>query len=207
MWLGFELCSPNFHHIKGRPMCTVGACGECARVLCACDFRAVRSMAFCTFGWCRSCHVSQCPPNVDLAPPPVIGPPRDDAPHGFACACCVFALRAHERAKITENWIFSKFSKFDWETNLTILVNFPSDVSCVCASFLGIYRPKGRDLANLIITLFLRDIWPIQIFLQSASSSDCQSFYTGAWGGRPIENQTYTGRGQNSVFSQVDYCD
>ena len=138
--------------------------------------------------------------------PPVIGPPRDDAPHGFARACCVCALRAQERAKITENWIFSKFSKFDREINLTILVNFPSDYSCVCTSVLGIYRPKGGDLANPIITLFLRDFWPIQIFLQSASPSDCQTFYTGSWGGRPVGNHIYTGRGPNSVFSQVDYC-
>ena len=32
LWLGFELCSPNFHHIRERPMHTVGTCRECARV-------------------------------------------------------------------------------------------------------------------------------------------------------------------------------
>ena len=71
--------------------------------------------------------------------------------------CCVFVLCAHERAKITENWIFSKFSEFDRETKLTILVNFPSDILCVHVSFLGIYRPIRGDLINLIITLFLGD--------------------------------------------------
>ena len=120
--------------------------------------------------------------------------------------CCVFALCVHVRTKITENWIFLKFSKFDRETILTILVNFPSDILRVHASFLGIYRPIEGDLANPIITLFWRDFWPIQIFLQSASPSDCQTFYTGSWGGRPVGNHIYTGRGQNSVFSQVDYC-
>ena len=127
--------------------------------------------------------------------PPVIEPPQDDALHRFARVRCVFAPGAHERAKITENWIFSKFSKFDRETNLTILVNFPSDVLRVHASFLGIYRPIGGDLANPIITLFWRDFWPIQIFLQSASPSDYQIFYTGSWGGRPVGNHIYTGRG------------
>ena len=38
LWLGFEQCSPNFHHIRGGPMCTVGACGKCAHVC----MRAVR---------------------------------------------------------------------------------------------------------------------------------------------------------------------
>ena len=137
---------------------------------------------------------------------PVIRPLRDNASHEIVCVCCVFTLRAHVRAKITKNWIFLKFSKFDRETILTILVNFPSDILRVHALFLGIYRPIKGDLVNLIITLFWRDFWPIQIFLQSASPSDCQTFYTGSWGGRPVGNHIYTERGQNSIFSQVDYC-
>ena len=168
---GGDLCAQLAH---------VGSVRAYARAPCACDFCAARSNAFCTFGRCRSCHVSQCPPKVHLAPPPVIGPPRNDAPHVIACACCVFVLCMHLRVKITENWIFSKFSKFDRETVLTILVNFPSDISRVHASFLGIYRPIEGDLANPIITLFWRNFWPIQIFLQSASPSDCQIFYTGS---------------------------
>ena len=110
---------------------------------------------------------------MHLAPPPVIGPPQDDGPHEISRARCVCELCARTRAEITENWIFSKISKFDRETNLTIFVSFPSDVLRVCVSFLGIYRPIGGDLANPIITLFWRGFWPIQIFLQSASLSDC----------------------------------
>ena len=46
MWLGFELCSPNFHHIRGGPMRTVGACGEYARVrACALRVRFPRGAA------------------------------------------------------------------------------------------------------------------------------------------------------------------
>ena len=64
---------------------------------------------------------------MHLAPPPVIGPPRDDGSHEISRVHCVRELCARARAEIAENWIFSKISKFDRETNLTILVSFPSD--------------------------------------------------------------------------------
>ena len=46
--LEFELCSPNFHHIKGGPMHTVGTCGECAHVcMCALCVQFLRGMQQC----------------------------------------------------------------------------------------------------------------------------------------------------------------
>jgi len=143
---------------------------------------------------------------VVFGPVPPLVDPSNAIVYAKFCVCALCASCVlHKCTEITEIWIFSKMSKFDRETNLTILVSFLSDILCACASFLSIYRPIRGDLANLIITLFLRDFWTIQIFLADGSPSGSTTFYTNTWSGRPLLEPTLVRFRDIIRDYQVDY--